>query len=492
MFSKKMQYVVKTCLGENTQELQNLLNEMSMNDWELYSMQETENDEGQVLCHCIFMKEVETASSEDNADVINISSFKSQMEKMLSSEQSPYETCLEIQNKIREQKLKIAKIKTELEGEAPASVSRKKLNDKISAGLKELEELKQQLSKATSPNAMFSKLKEEKLSICLSEEILGNVDPEHEILEEELIAETVKSRLKLTEELGYVIPKIVFKDDENLNPYEFSIRIRGLDVFKASVYPKFYMFFEEDLHLDSKIKNSITDIDEITGKKIVWIEKDKAKDFWQKGITCAEYIARALEFCSIKYVEELLDYEELDRYVDIVSYKNEFLVANIIPDYITLADLKYILTSLIKERISIKDITYIFEKLNDFADESSKSDLIKKVRLSLTRHITKNYQNEDGIIVGFEISEETLEKFMPNFEESEDAIIRIDSSFAETLSDKLAKRIKKLNVKNPILFVPLEFRHLIFSLLSNYLNNITVLSREEISCNSQIEVIEEI
>lgn len=492
MLNKKMQYVIKTCSSENTQELQNLLNEMSMNDWELYSMQETENEEGQLLCHCIFMKEAETSSNDTNADVINISTFKSQMEKMLSSEQTPYEVCLEIQGKIREQKNRIAKIKKELEGEAPASVSRKKLNDKISAGLKELEDLKTKLAKATSPNAMYSILKEEKLSIHLSEEILGNVDPEQEAFEEELIAETVKSRLKLTEELGYVIPKIVFTDDENLNPYEFSIRIRGLDVFKASVYPQFLMFFTDELNLEKKIKDAVYDVDEITGKEIVWIEKEYAKDFWQKGLSCSEFIARALEFCAIKHVDSLLDYEELDKYIDLVGSINEFLVSNIIPDFISLSDLRFILTSLIRERISIKDITFIFEKINDFAEESSKSDLIKKIRLSLSRQICKNNKDEDGVIRAFEISEKTLDKFMPNFDEDDDAIIRIDAGFAENLADKLSKEIKKLNVHNPIFIVPLEFRHLIFTLLSNYMNDITVLSREEIGCVTPIEILSEI
>ena len=45
--------------SKSDMDLQNLLNEMSMNGWELYSMQETENDEGQLLCHCIFMKETD-------------------------------------------------------------------------------------------------------------------------------------------------------------------------------------------------------------------------------------------------------------------------------------------------------------------------------------------------------------------------------------------------------------------------------------------------
>lgn len=130
-----------------------------------------------------------------------------------------------------------------------------------------MEELKQTLAKATSPDEMYSKLKEEKLSIHLSEEILNHSYNEQDSLEEELVAETVKLRLKLTEELGYVIPKIIFQDDVNLNPYEFSIKIRGLEVFKTTVYPNYVMYFSDNIHLEKKIKNSITDTDKITGKK---------------------------------------------------------------------------------------------------------------------------------------------------------------------------------------------------------------------------------
>lgn len=491
MYNKKMQYVIKTCSSENTQELQNLLNEMSMNNWELYSMQEVETDEG-VLCHCIFMKESELNSGSANADVMNISSFKSQMEKMLSQAQSPYDICLEIQGKIREQKEKIAKIKAELEGEAPASVGRKKLNDKISAGLKALEELKQSLAKATSPDEMYSKLKEEKLSIHLSEEILNHDNNEQDSIEEELVAETVKLRLKLTEDLGYVLPKIIFQDDVNLNPYEFSIRIRGLEVFKTTVYPNFVMYYSDNIHLEKKIKNSITDIDKITGRKIVWIETSKTKDFWEQGITCSEYIAKALEYVAIKYVDDLLTYEELDKYVDIVAEANRFLVENIIPDFISLSDLRFILTSLIREKISVKDIVYIFEKINDFAEDSTKSDLLKKIRLSLSRQICKKNANQEGIITAIEMSEKTLDKFNPNFDESDDAIIRIDADFAEKLAEKLKQKIKQLGIENPKLFVPMEFRHLIYTLLSNYMNDITVLSREEVGCNAQIEILTEI
>lgn len=489
MYNKnKMQYVIKTCSGENTQELQNLLNEMSENGWELYSMQEVESDEGFVY-NCIFMTESKL-SDNDNADVINISTFKSQMEKMLSPKLTPYESCLEIQSKIRHQKDKINKIKLELDGANPTD--RKKLNDKISAGLKELDELKNKLAKTTSPDVMFSKLREEKLSINLSEELLGYVDSDRDSQEEELVAETVKSRLKLTEQIGYVIPKIVFKDDETLNPFEFSIKVRGIEVFKSMIYPDYLMFYADDLKLEKKIKNSVYDVDKITGRKTIWIPKDKTKDFWYQGIMGSEYIARALEYIAIKHVDELLDYEDLDKYIEVVNNYNSFLVDNVIPDFISLADLRFILTSLIREQVSIKDIIYIFEKINDYAEDSVKSDILKKVRLALSTQICKKYENEDGILSVFELSEKTVAEMLDNFEDDENAIVKIDGEFAEKLANKIIKKSKKLGVETPILLVPMDYRQIFFSLLSLYLNNIIVIAHEEIGVNAKVEVVSEI
>lgn len=391
MFRKsRMEYVIKTCSGEDAQELQNLLNEMSMNGWDLYSMHDVGDEEGGSELNCIFMRPAKQDSALES-DIINISDFKSQMEKMLSPKLTEYEQCLDIQSKIRMQKSKINKIKAELEGEAPASVSRKKLNDKISAGLKELEDLKIQLNRASSPDSMYSKLHEEKLTIYLSEELLGFVDSDRDNSGEELIAETVKSRLRLTEEKGYVIPKVVFKDDENLNPCEFSIRIRGMEVFKAGVCPNHLMFYVDELN--TKIKNSVKSVDMISDRDVVWVEKDTAKDFWQKGLTPSEYISKALEYVAVKYVDDLLDYDDIDKYLEVVEKENEFLIENIVPDLLTYSDVKYLLTSLIKEKVSIKNITYIFEKICEVTGKKGDDNYISdphKISKKLIKHLSFN------------------------------------------------------------------------------------------------------
>ncbi|MBO7671837.1 FHIPEP family type III secretion protein [bacterium] len=488
----KVQYVIRTCPSEDVEALQNLLNEMSKDGWELYAINEVEVNDGDIQYNCIFMRSDSSFSLTKNIDEVSISNFKSQMEKLLSPKLTPYEKCVDIQMKLKEVKNKINKAKKELEKEDLEAAGRKRLNNTISSGLKEMDDLKRQLAETTSPDGMYKNLSEDKLVIRMSEEIIGYIDPEQDIDEEELIAETVKLRVKLTDELGYIIPKIIFKDDESLNPYEFAIRIRGIDVLRANVYPGHLMFFADDLNLAKKSKDFIYDTDVITDKKIVWVPKDKCKDFWEQGLSGAQCITRALEFVTVKHVDDLLDYKELDKYIDVVEKNNEFLVDNLVPNLLSFADLRYIITGLINERISIKDITYIFEKINDLAGESEKDDILRKLRLSLGSRIAKRLSDETGVVKALEITEDSLIEICDRTVDEDEygEIIKIDAKYADKLAKKIAKLIKKYDC-NTVL-VPLEFRYLIYKMLSCYFNEITVTCREEISFYAPIEVYEEL
>ncbi len=488
----RMQYVIKSVPSDNTQALENLLNEMSEAGWDLYSMHEVEVDEGYQY-NCIFATDASIEKEGDEAeDVVNINTFKSQMEKMLSSSASAYDSCKEIQDKIKEQRKKIVKIKTQLEAqsEAPISKNRKSLNDEMSNALKKLDELRQTLMKTISPEAMYSKLQEEKLSINLSEEVLELVNPD---LGGVLIAETVKIRQKLAEELGYVMPKIIFQDDEKLSPFEFSIKIRGIEAVNSFVYPNYLMFFEGDLNLGKKQKDIIYAIDEITGKKIVWIEEKKTKGFWEKGLSASEFISRLLEYVVIKNINELLDYTDMNHYMEIVGEKNLFLIENIIPDFISVAELRYLLANLLREEISIKDIVFIFEKINDFVDEASREDLFDKLRLSLSRYISKKYSNPDGIIQAFELSEETFKKVFSKIK-SEDSIVRVDGLKLEKLANAILKKAVQndVDLNNIVVFTPLEVRHMFFMVMSQFISNIRVVAKEEIANDYTVEILDEV
>ena len=488
MFNKKMQYLIKSVPTEDKQALENLLNEMSEAGWDLYTMHEVETDSS-LDFDCIFVREKQDEVQTDLDDIVNITSFKYRMEKMLAAPSSPYASCKEIQLKIANQKERIKKIKSQLESESLSPEKKNQLNTQMSDELRQLDTLKQSLVNEISPDTMYSTIKEEKFVVNLSEEILEVISME---ANDNLLAETVKIRQELADRLGYVIPHIHFHNSDELGQNEFSIKIHDIELFRTVVFPKYFAFYKDEIKGYKPSEDDIVVTDEITGKKLVWIPQEKVKDFWAKGYSASEYIGKAIEYIAIKEVSDIMDYNDVNKYVEKVMENNSFLVDNILPDFLTAADLKYLLTCLIQEGVSVKNIVYIFEKINDYANEPTKEDLLDKVRLALSKHIIKDLA-KDGELKVIEFSDEVLDKIYSFFKEDEDdPIVRIQASDLEEIGDKLIKFAKSKKITNPVIVVPMDIRHMVFVILSEFVPNLTVLAHEELVSECDIQFIGEI
>ena len=144
---------------------------------------------------------------------------------------------------------------------------------------------------------------------------------------------------------------------------------------------------------------------------------------------------------------------------------------------------------LIQENVSVKNIVYIFEKINDYANEPTKDDLLDKVRLALSKHIIKDLAN-DGELKVIEFSDEIIDKIYSFFEEDEeDPVIRIQASDLEEIGDKVIKFAKSKKITNPVLVVPMDIRHMIFVILSEFVPNLTVLAHEELVSQCDIKFV---
>lgn len=483
MFNKKMQYVIKSVPTDDKQALEDLLNQMSDDGWDLYTLHEIET-ENSIDFNCIFMRERQEEDSTDLDDIVNVTSFKYRMEKMLATPTSPYESCKEIQLKISNQKERIKKIKAQLESDNLSGEDKNKINNQMSDELKLLDSLKQSLVNEISPDTMYSTIKEEKFTVNLSEEILDLVSMENS---DNLLAQTVKVRQNLTERLGYIIPHIHFHNSDELNQNEFSINIHDIEVFRGVVIPDYKAYYKDELKGYKTDENDFVVTDDITGKKLIWIAEEKVKDFWIKGMSAVEYIGKAIEYISIKEVSDIMDYNDVNKFIEIVLENNSFLVDNIIPDFITASDLKYLLTCLIRERVSVKNIIYLFEKINDYANEPTKDDLLDKVRLAFSKLIIKDLE-KDGELKILELTDETAEIIDTFFNEDEDeSVIRISADDVQEIADRINKIAKSKKLDRIVLAVPMEIRHMMFVILSEFIPNITVLACEELVCDCNVK-----
>ena len=139
MKPSKTQYCIKSCPTDDTEQLELLLNTMAAEGWDLYTMQEAEDNDDGYQFNCIFVKEVypEDISKEDFSNYLG---FKTKMERIMAPHQEPLDICIDIQKKIKDKRAKISKIKSVLD--STSEDSRKHLNEEMSVNIKELENLK--------------------------------------------------------------------------------------------------------------------------------------------------------------------------------------------------------------------------------------------------------------------------------------------------------------------------------------------------------------
>ncbi len=476
----RQEFSIKTCPLEDIAGLEHTLNSMSKQGWDLYSLHEGEVN-NKVVYNAIFVKEVEVSNDDEFED---IQGYKTKMEKMLYSKEEPYQLCLNFQKKIREKREKIEDIKHFLE--TAKENERGVLNEEIAKEVNELNNLKKQLKSLLSPSKMANALGEERLSIHLSEEIYSLNDPSKDGTN--ILAETVKIRQELTNEVGYIIPKVLFLENPELDEYTFTINIHSIPIIQSQAYPNHTVYFEDELNLKKYPKDFIRTIDCISGRKIVWVPDDEAKDFWAKGLNPCEYIAQYLKYFSIKCVNEIFNYNDLNRYIEMVSENNALLIDNILGDFISLSELKYLFCSLIREKVSVKDLIYIFEKINDFADNSSKADLLDRLRVALSRQICWSLSNEDKEIIGYEVNDKIIKMLEAQSDtlDSETGVIKIDGAKFE----KFAKTVEKIAAeKNVVLVAPQHLRHMLFILVSELYTDIPVICLEEITPEFELKII---
>ena len=97
----------------------------------------------------------------------------------------------------------------------------------------------------------------------------------------------------------------------------------------------------------------------------------------------------------------------------------------------------------------------------------------------------------DGTVQGIEMTEKTMSSVFDSAEDVEN-IVKVDGSKVEKIALKLLKFAQENNLENIILVVPIEIRHMVFIVLSQYINTLTVLAQEEVTNYYNFEIIGEV
>lgn len=317
----------------------------------------------------------------------------------------------------------------------------------------------------------------------------------------QLLAGVTQVRKEIAAELGLILPKTRIRDNLEIGPNEFRIRIQGNIVQRGEIQPDHALAIDDGQATGPLGEGAVRGFadEHLSSSPAYWIDVSSAQESKGLGyhvLDSTEVLSTLLKSISIENASYLLTRDATKQLVDEIAKSSPALVSELIPDVMSLAKVQKVLKSLISEGISIRPLTLILESLSDHALEiSNRWDLTEKVRIQLSRHIVSKLTQESGnSIEVFTISPEIEKQIATAWHRDNDKIkINLPREIIESLAGAIqtaAQKMRDSGIK-PIALVDQSIRPVIAELAFDNASDMFVLGRQE-AMGAEIDIIGEI
>ncbi len=310
----------------------------------------------------------------------------------------------------------------------------------------------------------------------------------------DLLDRVVMIRRQIALELGTVVPIIRLRDNIQLNPNQYIIKIKGIQVSEGEILFDHYMAMNPG-YVEEEI-TGIPTFEPSFHLPAIWItegQRERAESLGYTVVDPPSIIATHLTEVIRQHIAELLTRQDVQGLINNLKENNPALVEELVPKLLGLGEVQKVLQNLLQEGISIRDLLTIFETLADYAPTTRDTDILTEyVRQSLKRSISSKYfpQNETTSVVTLDPKLE--QEIMGSVKQTEQgAYLNLDPERTKKIMDSLGKEVQKLENlgKNPIIITSPIVRMYFKRLTEDYYKDLIVVSYNEIESNVELQSV---
>lgn len=371
------------------------------------------------------------------------------------------------------------------------------VNQDVAAQLGQLENVKQNMQDLVNPNKMYERLGVDVLSLQVGSGLLPIADPDQE---GQLLAKIAALRQRVTDELGYIIPNIRIMDSSALDANEYLISIRGNKVATGFVYPGRVMVIADQWDATGKPTpvDCISKDDPTYQAKAYWIDPSQIdEEDHLTAVDSVDVIVTHLQECVRKYVDEVMTKTDVLKLMELVKSQDPTLVNDLIPTIISTSDLRKIFVNLIREKVSIKDIIFIFERLCDYARFSKEPDILsERIRAALGRQICLTNCTENKELFALTLSGEWEKTLDDSCQRTElGTMFLLNPMQVQELIETTASTLMRAHQavgRQPVILCSPRIRLPLYQLLERHIPTIVVISYSELITDIRVEAVDTI
>lgn len=310
----------------------------------------------------------------------------------------------------------------------------------------------------------------------------------------DLLDRVVMIRRQVALELGTVVPIIRLRDNIQLNPNQYIIKIKGIQVSEGEILFDHYMamnpgFVEEEI-------TGIPTFEPSFHLPAIWItegQRERAESMGYTVVDPPSIIATHLTEIIRSHISELLTRQDVQNLVDNLKESNPSVVEELVPKILGLGDIQKVLQNLLKEGISIRDLLTIFETLADYAATTRDTDVLTEyVRQSLKRAISSKYFMPNEVTNVVTLDPKIEQEIMNSVKQTEQgSYLNIDPEKTRGIMASVEKEISKLENlgKNAIVITSPIVRMYFRKLTEDYFKDLIVVSYNEIDSNIELQSV---
>lgn len=310
----------------------------------------------------------------------------------------------------------------------------------------------------------------------------------------DLLDRLVMIRRQIALELGAVVPIIRIRDNIRLNPNEYKIVIKGVEVGEGDILFDHYMAMNSG-YVEEEIEG-IETVEPYLGLPALWISEGQRERAEALGYTVVDppaIIATHLTEVIRNNLYEIITRQDVQTLINTVKESNPILVEELIPKLLSIGDVQKVLANLLNEGISIRDLVSILETLADYASMTRDTDMLTEyVRQALKRSISSKYFSRDSSNQVITLDPAVEQIIMNNIQQSEHGnYLALDPNVSKLIFDKINAEVNKLASRGvqPIILTSPIVRIYFKRMIDQVAPELIVLSYNEIDPTTEIQSI---